>query len=505
MERFRSVREGKIKNISELEELKKNQDEKENPLVKEKVPETKDGRVITVDKKIIITKKDVIISNKTIKGMNSPIMLATKEERKLGKLDLKEIRKNILTLSDSIQKALEFNYGVKINTSNVNIAEQELQEVINKLLPTLNYSANMTKLNEAMGFKIGAAPRIEMSDDNQKSQSLSLQIPVYTFGKIKYGKRAAKFNLLSKKDELEDSVIELAYQVKQAFYGMLITKELVKIENLSLKQMSEHVKTVKSQYEVGMASKFDLLRVEVQKANIKPQLIKAKMQLKKARDGFNMLLGIPINTKFELEGELKASRKFDIDEKKYVDIAKLERQDLKKAKKAYSAAKAAYEATRRGKTPTLAFSSTYNRNHGNGIPTNKWNEGWNAALALQVPLADQKVTHTSRKKALERIKQADIGVEMAENKVVLDVRTALNDIEEAKELIRASEKNIEQAEEAYNIANISYENGLNTNLEVMDAHLALDQARINHLQAMYGMLLAKAKLNRSIGTIGIFK
>ena len=214
-----------------------------------------------------------------------------------------------------------------------------------------------------------------------------------------------------------------------------------------------------------------------------------------------MLLGREVGTPVEPVGELAAKVEKPAPVDDLMTRALGARQDLLKARKDLEAARFALAEAKLGKRPTLALASGYTRVEGAGQPLDKWDESWNANLALQMPIFDARKTAVEVQKATERVKQAEIALEMAENQVRLDVRTAANEMLQAVELVAASEKNIEQAEEALNIANVSYENGLNTNLEVMDAQLALDQARTNHSQAVHDWLVAKAKLDRALGEI----
>ena len=66
----------------------------------------------------------------------------------------------------------------------------------------------------------------------------------------------------------------------------------------------KHYQNVKNLYEVGMASKFDLLRSEVQVANLRPQLIKAKNSLSVAGLGLKTLLGLDLDLPIEVKGEM---------------------------------------------------------------------------------------------------------------------------------------------------------------------------------------------------------
>lgn len=410
--------------------------------------------------------------------------------------------KSPLTLEDAVRLAIETNYGVRFQKIAVSTAKIDVKDVSRRSLPKLDFSLVQTHLDQAGQIQFGGAA-LKMSDQNPQNYSIDLSWPIYMFGKLRNAMLAATKRVEANERELDSNVISTAFQVKQAFLGMLLAERFVRIAELSLAQIDNHVKTVRSQFDAGMASKFDLLRIEVQKANTKPQLIRARLALKNARDGFNMLLGRAIDTPFEIVGDLKAAGTIPIDLENWTAAALENRQDLEKSRKELEAARAGFEEARRGRNPNLVLTSGYSKVHGQSTTSlNNWDESWNANAVLQLPILNQRETETAVKKAREQIRQAQLQVEMVVNQVRLDVKQAVNELIQSSELLTASAKNVEQAEEALSIAEVSYENGLNTNLEVMDAQVAVDQARSNFSQANFDWLVARAKLDKSMGMMG---
>ncbi len=72
-------------------------------------------------------------------------------------------------------------------------------------------------------------------------------------------------------------------------------------------------------------------------------------------------------------------------------------------------------------------------------------------------------------------------------------------MKEAKKRLATSEFAVEEAEANVNLAQKSYNAGVGTNSNVIDAELALAQARTNNIQAMYDCSISKAQLDKSMG------
>ena len=83
--------------------------------------------------------------------------------------------------------------------------------------------------------------------------------------------------------------------------------------------------------------------------------------------------------------------------------------------------------------------------------------------------------------------------------IELEVRSAYLNLLEAKTLIDVQRETVEQAQESVRIANLRYENGMITSVELTDAQLALSQAEANRLQSLHDYAVGLARLEKAIG------
>ena len=79
------------------------------------------------------------------------------------------------------------------------------------------------------------------------------------------------------------------------------------------------------------------------------------------------------------------------------------------------------------------------------------------------------------------------------------MRQAYSSLTEAWELVQASSKTVEQAQEALRLANVRYSAGTATQLDVLTSQVALTEARLNQLQAYYGYSVAQAAMHQATG------
>ena len=409
-----------------------------------------------------------------------------------------------ITLSESIEKALEYNEGILAAEDGLNQAKAGVMIARSGFLPKINAQASYTKLAElptiemempgagAMEFKMGV-------EENYLTRA-SLQQPLFTWGKILNGYQISKLNVDASKEDYRKNKNELIFNVTESFYGILVLEEFAKVTEDAYKQVERHIEVVEKRYNEGLASKFDLLRGKVQLANMEPQVIKVKDGLKIAKTGFKMLLGLPQDTPVELKGELKydVGAIHELSLQKCVIEAQVNRPEIKSLSFRKQMARKALAIVRKANLPNLAFVANYDYKKPLYFE-NEWGTDWNVTVALQMPIFTGLGNFGKVRQASYQLSQAEHGLNLLKEVVEMEVRAIYLQLEEAEKLVESQKANIKQAEEAMRIVEERYKQGLATSLEVMDTRLALTNAKTNWLQALSDYLIAKAKLEKAIG------
>ncbi len=403
-----------------------------------------------------------------------------------------------LDLISSINFALENNRNLKSAEKGVKLADIKIREAKAKYDPQLSYQGVLTRMDQATVMALGPMS-ITMADKIIQNHKINYSQALYTSKRVEYGRLMAEKYKESAIFAVDSARVNLVYMVKKGFYDLLLAAEFVKVTQESVELIAAHVQTVKNRYNAGTASKFDLLRVEVQEANTKPNLIKSVHGLTIAKNAFNNILARPIFEDVEIAGELKKSHLPLIELESALTTAIGTRDDIKSAKAALEAAETQMQLARATDKPTVALSGSYDQAKGKSYPVEKFNETWNMNLVAQVPIYDGREAKHAFESAVTAYEQKKLDFDQLIENVKLDVKIAHQELIQADELITASEKNVEQAKEALAIAQVSYDNGMNTNLEIMDAQLALTQAKTNYYQSLHDYAVAFAKLEKSMG------
>lgn len=441
---------------------------------------------------------------------------ASGQEASVRTLSSNEVKE--LTLQESIDIALADNLSVKTAEEKVETAEQKVKEARAAMMPSLSGSGSYTYFGklptiefdlelpgippELMGGAGGGGPtEIEMGHEDTYRGGLSLQQPIFTWGKIHNNYKQTKLSLEASRQELESVKQQVILDVTTSFYGVLLTEKLVKVAEMAVDQVQAHVKIAQDLVDAGMATNFDLLRAKVQLANTRSQLIRAENGLKLSKDSFKNTIGMDLDTQINVHGEL-VYQPLELELDRLIESALANRPEIKQLQFQERVGEKFVSLAKAGNKPSLALMGdysweSYSDKPGDVFDRDEWRNVWNVTLALQVPIFDGLATRARVKQAKSGLRQIQIGMEQLKDGIGLEVRAAFFGFQESEELLKAQEETVQQAEESLRIANLRYENGMITNIELMDAELAFTQAQTNQSNALHDYVIAVAKLERA--------
>ncbi|HMP72031.1 MAG TPA: TolC family protein [Kiritimatiellia bacterium] len=296
--------------------------------------------------------------------------------------------------------------------------------------------------------------------------------------------------------------------VHRAFYQVLLARDAIAVQEESITLFLRQLDLARNRYEAGSGARFDVLQAEVQVANARPPLIRAKNQYRLARERLRTALGVPASAdrgdgaSWVLEGELT----FDplaID----LDTALDQARELRPEKRALDRLMAAAEQdvlrARSQRKPRVGFFANY------GIEKDRFEdeadtlEGWQAGVEARMPLWEGWRIRGETAQAVSRSLQTTWQAEALGLDIDLEVRNAWMRAWEARDLVEAVEQVIVQAEEAVRLAENRYRAGALTQLDVLSTQLDLTRARLERITAVHDFLVAEVDLRLAMGTLGL--
>ena len=414
-----------------------------------------------------------------------------------------------LTLEETIHLALSQNPYHLAAAERMESARAEVREAVAGFFPSLN-AQGLHTLDEKL-FELefpdpltGQSQRFSVDFTRDYQFSLSLSLPLFTGGRLTSAYKQAKYNLSSTEEAVRQSEHLTVFNAKAAFYGFLLAREFVKVAEEAVEVAEKHFKNVRALYEVGMASKFDLLRSEVEMANLKPQLIRARNNLKITELNLKTLLGLELAQPIEIKGEL-SYQPYEPNLRECLTQALSNRPELKQLGYQKKMAGQMLKIARASRLPSIALSGTYNYWADRlNFKEENWQNYYSVNLALSLPIFNGFSASAQIAQSKAMIRELELTNKGLLDRVKFEVRQATLKIQEAKESLLSQEKNVEQAQESLRIAELNFSEGMVTTLDVSSAQAALTQAKTNYTQALYDYVVSLAQLDKAMG-IGLKK
>lgn len=407
-----------------------------------------------------------------------------------------------LNLPKTVQMALDYNRDIKNSQYALKKAEYAINQAQAGKKPTVDYNfgAQRSRATDAATYSraaslIGSANSIS----NAFSNGISVNIPLYTGGLVEGQIDVAKLGKTNAQEEILRVEQATKYSAIEGYYGLLAYQELQGVYHEAVDNLQGHLDNVQAQYNVGTKAKVDVLSSDVSLANAKTTAITADNNVAIAESNLNNILGLPLETKLNLADHQLPFDTYNISLQEAMDYAMKYRPEVLQAAIAVQEAERSIDIADAGNKPTVAITggNDWADNTFPGIDANK--RSWKVAAGVTYNFYDGGATKAKVNQAKQDLLVARETEQKTRESVQLQVKQAYLNIRSAAQKVEETQTVVDQARENYRIQNIRYQAGVGINLDVLDAQLSLNQAQVNHIQALYDYNVGIAKLEQVMG------
>lgn len=414
-----------------------------------------------------------------------------------------------LSLKDVVQLGLSNSNKLKTDSSRINSAIAQLENVNDNRLPSANISYGYSKAfmptNELFLPIPGQNEPIGLPNNTDlQLGTLSISEPIFAGNKIRNAKASAQILIDLQRFNFENSQRGVMMQLIKAYFQLYKLDKTAAANQQKLLDIKHNVRQTESFRSQGMATKNDVLRWKLQMANSRLD----SLEIAKTRGTVNYMLdlltGLPENTVIHPE-----------DGKEYL-LAELNRDDIiEKAinnrpdvdamntQKELSSVK--IKSAKNTMLPTLSASgSVYYINPSRKFIPEQYSFLAPVSIGLNLSWDISSLYKTHHKVNLAKIEQQTIEnqSEQLKNKVKTEVNTAWLSYKQSKVKVEILETAIDQAEENKRIYVSKYENHLASTTERIDAEtqlfsakIRLELSKIEVKEAYYQLLEATGELS----------
>lgn len=407
-----------------------------------------------------------------------------------------------LNLPKTVQMALDYNRDIKNSQYALKKAEYAINQAQAGKKPTVDYNfgAQRSRATDAATYSraaslMGGANSVS----NAFSNGISVNIPLYTGGLVEGQIDVAKLGKTNAQEEILRVEQATKYSAIEGYYGLLAYQELQGVYHEAIDNLQGHLDNVQAQYNVGTKAKVDVLSSDVSLANAKTTAITADNNVAVAESNLNNILGLPLETKLNLADHQLPFDTYNISLQEATDYAMKYRPEVLQAAIAVQEAERNIDIADAGNKPTVAITggNDWADNTFPGIDANK--RSWKVAAGVTYNFYDGGATKAKVNQAKQDLLVARETEQKTREAVQLEVKQAYLNIRSAAQKVEETQTVVDQARENYRIQNIRYQAGVGINLDVLDAQLSLNEAQVNHIQALYDYNVGIAKLEQVMG------
>jgi len=378
-----------------------------------------------------------------------------------------------LELEEAVKLLIEENRTLKNARQDIDNAEKDEELAVRSYFPTLDLQSSYTKFDEGQQLLLGG-----YGPDENYSTSISLTQPIWMGGKVSMQKEIAAYGLEIARTEYEKTVEDQIFSLIQAYYGVLQAEGMVEIRQEALDIVNEHLRVVKNNLEAGIAIRRDLLQSQIEQRNAEEELTAARNNLKIARRRLAQLLNYEAQYSVE---KPKTEFDFSLDQDQLFKTAVENDPQLMILELNKEIVKLNQKLEGQYYRPNVSLNGSYDW-QGEEFMDEK---SWSMTLGVNVPLYDGgKGGINADKQENELQKLANNRQDLLEN-LNIEVEDSILTVKENAEKIDLEILSLENAAENLEIANKSYEAGVASNTDVIDAQSTYNQAKISLLQSEY--------------------
>ena len=328
---------------------------------------------------------------------------------------------------------------------------------------------------------------------------------VYEGGRIRASLRTANLTKEQAIFAYQQVVADVVTEVRATYYNTLFAAELIDVREASVRLLTKELEDSTRRFDAGTVPRFNVLRAEVELANARPALIRAKNAYRIAKNnlatqlGYNLPKDIWEDIPLRLTDKLAAAP-YEVSLPLALAKSIEMRPELAVLRKSEKIQAESVISAKSGYYPSLQFYAGY------GAAKTRFTDtfldeihGYDVGANLRWNIWDGNLTRGKVAEARALHEKSEIELDDAGRRIEQEVRTAYSQFVEAREVLESQKKVSEQAEEALRLANSRYDAGTGTQLDVLAAQTSLTEARSTTVLALRDYEVARVRLERAIG------
>ncbi|HFK5596813.1 TPA: TolC family protein [Elizabethkingia anophelis] len=424
-------------------------------------------------------------------------------------------QKKELSIQEALTMARQGNKTLQIQILEEKRATEQIWESKGRLLPDISagvaYSYYFDRQNIFLpGSFAGtnkAVQEVAVGGRNAFNGFVSLYQPVMDLGLHRLTE-ASRINEKIQTEKTEDLKSRIALGVSTRYLGILMMRRQLTLLEQSYERNLRALKDSRALLAQGKGLKADTLRSYIAVENIRSSVSYLKNNIEVSGMELKRLIGLEDTRELELtdqlESEIKTDRTDFLNVSEALEIAEINRNDLSVQELVIAMQQQKLYATKAELLPKIALIGQYQiQAQADNLKFNNyaWPRTSFLGLQISVPIFNGGQSKSRINQARILTQQEQVRLNDLKDEIKTTLASIISKWKEATSQLEIQVTTVQSAELNHQMTEDRFKNGLGSRLELTDAELALTQAKINYLQAVYNLRILHTELQHALGVL----
>jgi outer membrane protein len=337
--------------------------------------------------------------------------------------------------------------------------------------------------------------KIQFTPYNNYNANLSISQLIYDFGKTALQLKKNNADKAINVALIDVSKNAVAYQVATIYYGIIYLQKIIVNQQQQLEVLKQNEKQIKSKYDNGDALRYDVLTTQVKSTNANNKLKDFISQQNKQYILLQWLTGDTAKANIILTNEMNPFELIAITDNWQQSNPDAIVADKKIVLLNYEIKSAAINTK-----PSLITTGSAGFINGLQPNINQIKPAASIGIGINIPIISASKPKLQQQIAEVNISTLKKSLLSIQSNIVKDLAIVNEDYENLKDKLLTTNLLIQQAEQAFQLAQVRYKAGLITSVELLSAQSNVEDSKLQQVQLQYQMQLDKIESNKIVGT-----
>ena len=412
-----------------------------------------------------------------------------------------------LSMEEVIGQSLDQNLSLRSKILDYESQNLEVWNSYSTFLPSLTYDGYAVKNIELPVF-VFMGEEFTVGTPYTFQHTFTASVPIFTGGSRLFNLSAQKSLKKSLSEELKGKESETVLDGLKSYYGIILAQSLYETSQEAVSVAQENLDQVQKQYDAGTGTELDLQRAKAQYYSTLPSFESAKSNLRLSKQQLKSFLDMPLNDSLVVVDTLAQREFLDNYDVNNLEVLKTtgfaNRHELLAMRHQLDATKEGEKIALSDFAPKIALSATLDYQaqlENSNVSWSDYIRSKTVALSVNWPIFEGGSKIIEYQKAKIRTDQMSMSLKQFEDQTELNIEQSFYAFREAQKNLSSLYEALKQSKESLRISNLLYEQGMSTQLDVLNAQLLYINSKTDYQQGIYDYNISQLSLLNSIGKL----